>query len=77
MFEITFNDPDVADEPNSLVMDVYIHIDYKGSDTVKEMLIAHHADGSFEPITIGQLKMVPRIFLWLVSRVLCLKNGVF
>lgn len=41
------------------------------------LLKALCSDVYYDPITTGKLKMVPRILLWLVSHVLCPKNGGF
>lgn len=67
LFGITIIDPDVGDEPNPLVTNVYTHIYYKGNTVVNKMLRSSCPEGSFKPITTGHLKMVPRILLWLVS----------
>lgn len=44
---------------------------------MNEMLRAPRPKGNFEPLTTGHLKMVPRILMWVVSHVLCPKNGGF
>lgn len=77
MFGISIFDPDMEDESDLLVTDVHTHVYYEGNDVVNEMLRAPHPEGSFEPLTTGQLKMVPRILLWLVSHVLHPKNCGF
>lgn len=77
LFGITIIDTDVGDEPDSLVIDVHTHIYYRGNTVVNEMLRAPRSGGSFKPLTTSQLKMVPRILLWLVSHVLHPKNGGF
>lgn len=44
---------------------------------MNELLKAPRAAYCCYPITIGQLKMVPRILLWVVYDILRLKNGGF
>lgn len=44
---------------------------------MNELLKNPRSDDCYDPITIGQLKMVPRILLWLVSHGLHPKNGRF
>lgn len=77
MFGISIFDPDLEDESDSLVTDVHTHIYYEGNAYVNQMLIDPCSEGIFEPFTTGQLKMVPRILLWLVPYVLRPKNGEF
>lgn len=77
LFVISNIDLDVVDEPDSLVTNVYTHVDYNVNVEMNKMLRAHHPEGSFEPLTTGQLKIIPRILLWLVSHVIHPKNCDF
>lgn len=76
LFGIIFVDAD-DDEANPFVMDINIHIHFKWNVHVNELLKDPCVEGCYDPITTGQLKMVPRILMWLVSHVLCLKNYGF
>lgn len=60
-----------------LVMDANLHHDFKWNLHLNQFLKAPHSDDCYDPITTGQLKMVPRILLCLVSHVLHPKNSGF
>ena len=53
------------------------HIHFKWNIHVNEIFKAPLSDDCYNPITTSQLKMVPRILLWLVSHVLRPKNRGF
>lgn len=65
----------VSADVEPLVKDTNLHQDFKWSIHLNELLKAPRSDDCVKIITIGQLKMVPRVFLKLVSHVLCPKNG--
>lgn len=60
----------VSTDVEPLVTDTNLHQDFKWNIYLNELLIAPHFDDCSDPITTGQFKMVPRIFLWIVSHVL-------
>lgn len=62
LFGITIFDVDV--EP--LVMDTNLHQHFKWNIHLNHLLRAPHSDDCYDPITNYQLKIVPRILLWMV-----------
>lgn len=70
-------DTDADDEVGPLVIDLYTHVNFYWSVHLNEILKAPHAEDYYDPITTGNLKMVPRILLWVVSHILRPKNGGF
>lgn len=77
LFGITVVDPDDDDEVDPFVMDTNTHIHFKWKIHVNELLKSPRSNDCYDPTTTGQLNMVPRIFLWLVSHILRLKNDGF
>lgn len=70
-------DTDVDDKVDPLVTDLYTRVNFDWGVHTNELLKAHRVEDSYDPITTGQLKMVPRILLWVVSHILRPKNGGF
>ena len=77
MFGITVGDPYEDDEDDLLVTDLHTRVNFGWNVHVNELLKAPRVEDCYDPITISQLKMVPRIFLWVVSPILHPKNGDF
>lgn len=77
LFGITVVDANDDDEVDSLVMNIDTHIHFKWNVHVKEILKAPSDEDCYDSITTRQLKMVPRILLWLISHVLHPKNDGF
>lgn len=57
--------------------DTNLHQHFKWNIHLNQLLRDPHSDNCYDPITTGQLKMVPKILLWVVSHVLRPKNGRF
>lgn len=70
-------DADEDEEADPLVTDVYTHVNFDWDLHVNEILKTVLPKECYEPISTGQLKMVPRILMWIVSHILCPKNGAF
>lgn len=70
LFGITADDPDEVDEVDSLVRDLYTHIDFNWNVHLNDILKAPRVEDYYDPITTGHLKMVPRILLWVMSHIL-------
>ena len=77
LFDIIVVDDNDDDEVDPLVTDIHTHIHFKWNVHVNELLKSPRLNDCYVAITTGQLKMVPRILLWLVSHVLRPKNGGF
>lgn len=73
LFGITIVDVDVE----MLVTDINLHQHFKWNIHLNQLLKASRSDDCYDPITAGQLKIVPRILLWVVSHMLRPKNGGF
>lgn len=77
LLDITMGDSDEENEVDLLVINLHTHVNFDWSVHVNELLKVSRVEDCYDPITIGQLKMVPRILLWVVSHTLQPKNGDF
>lgn len=75
LFGIMVVDPDDDNEVDPLITDTETHVNFDWGIHVNELLKVSRVEDCYDPITTGQLKMVPRVLQWVVSHILRPKNG--